>query len=393
MSALTSISGLMDKIVRPEVKIFGRRFSGYFCFVVAGLISAILLATTLTLIAGASVLVTFGMICLNVIILLTFAMATKIAWGFERYTFYHYMAMVLLCTPFLLRAFGQPVFPYLDILSLALILNLAVGRIGCFVVGCCHGQPCKWGVLYGKKHIHTTFTPFYLGVRLFPLQLLELALVMITVIAGSWMFLALPAGYAFSWVVISYGLERYILEFYRGDAGRPFLKGFSEAQWTSLVLMTIVVATELAGFIPFQWWHLIATAATLISMITIAVIRYNRAAPVHRIMNPNHIRELSELITNLSNDINQQSRTIARNQNIHVGCTSLGIQVSVGVLNNASSFIHHYSFSFKEKMMNTQTAGALAGLILNVWYPSCENELIDSKKGVYHLVINRSREN
>jgi hypothetical protein len=383
----------MDRIVRPEVKIFGRRFSGYFCFVVVGLMSAITLALILTFISGASALVTIGMICLNVVILLSFAMATKIAWGFEQYTFYHYMAMVLFCTPFLLKAFGQPVFPYLDLLSLALILNLAVGRIGCFIVGCCHGKPCKWGVLYGKKHIHSTFTPFYLGVRLFPLQLLELVLVLITVIAGSWMFVASPAGYAFSWVVISYGLERYILEYYRGDAGRPFLKGFSEAQWTSLILMVIVVGTEIAGLIPFQAWHLVAIAVTLASMIAVAIVRIYRDAPVHRIMNPNHISELSELITNLSNDINHQSRTITRNQKIHVGCTSMGIQVSVGVINNASSFIHHYSFSFKEKVMNSQTAYAVADLILKVWYPSCENELIDSKKGIYHLVINRSREN
>jgi hypothetical protein len=358
-----------------------------------GLMSAITLAIVLTLISGASVLITLGMICLNVIILLAFAMATKIAWGFERYTFYHYMAMVLFCTPFLLKAFNQPVFPYLDVLSLALILNLAIGRIGCFIVGCCHGKPCKWGVLYGKKHIHSTFTPFYLGVRLFPLQLSELVLVLAIVAAGSWMFVAFPAGYAFTWVVISYGFVRYALEFYRGDAGRPFLKGFSEAQLTSLILMVIIIAIEFAGFVPFQLWHLVATAATLASIIAVAVVRCYRGAPVHRIMNPNHIKELSELIVNLSNDINYQSRAVARQQKVQVGCTSLGIQVSVGVLNNASSFIHHYSFSFKEKIMNSQTANALADLILNVWYPSCENELIDSKKGVYHLVINRSREN
>lgn len=218
MNLFISISQLMDKSVRPEIKIFRKKFSGYFSFVVIGLINAMALAIVLTISSRASLPVTLGMVCLNVIILLAFAMATKIAWGFERYTFYHYMAMVLFSTPVLLVALSQPVFPYLDILSLALILNLAIGRIGCFVAGCCHGKPCRWGVSYGKKHIHTSFTPFYLGVRLFPLQLAELTLAMIIVIAGSWMFLALPAGYAFTFVVISYGLVRYILEFYRGDA-------------------------------------------------------------------------------------------------------------------------------------------------------------------------------
>ena len=43
--------------------------------------------------------------------------------------------------------------------------------------------------------------------------------------------------------------------------------------------------------------------------------------------------------------------------------------------------------------MNSQTANALADLILRIWYPVCTHELIDSKKGVYHLVIDKSRQN
>ena len=393
MTLLSSTSRLMDNAVRPEVKILGRKFSGYFCFVVTGLISAIILAALLALISGASLIVAIGMICLNVLVLLAFAMTTKIIWGFERYTFYHYMAMVLFCSPFLLKMIGQPVFPYLDILSLALILNLAVGRMGCFIVGCCHGKPCKWGVLYGKKHVHSAFTPFYLGVRLFPVQLLELVLAMGTVAAGTWMFLSQPPGNAFTWVVISYGLVRYILEFYRGDAGRPFYKGFSEAQWTSAALMTVITFVESIGLVPFQTWHLVITIGIMLSMIIIAGVRYTYEAPVYRLLNPNHINELSELITKLSRDMNQPFVARTRQEKIHVGCTSLGIQLSVGVLNNATTFVHHYSFSSKEKLMNSQTANALADLIVRIWYPLCTSELIDSKKGVYHLVINKSRLN
>jgi prolipoprotein diacylglyceryltransferase len=393
MNLLLSISRLMDNAVSPEVKILGRKFSGYFCFVVTGLIYAFILATVLTLVSGASLLISISMICLNVIALLSFAMITKIIWGFERYTFYHYMAMVLFCTPFLLRMIGQPVFPYLDIISLALMTNLALGRMGCFIAGCCHGKPCKWGVLYGKKHVHSEFTPFYLGVRLFPLQLLELVLVMGIVAGGTWMFLTQPPGNAVTWVVMSYGLTRYLLEFYRGDAGRPFLKGFSEAQWTSAALMMIIVIVEFMGLVPFQTWHLIITIGIILSMIVIAAVRHTYETPVHRILNPNHIHELSQLITSLSKDINNPFVGRTGQGKIHVGCTSLGIQLSVGVLNNATSFVHHYSFSSKEKIMNSQTADALADLILRIWYPVCTHELIDNKKGVYHLVIDKSRQN
>jgi prolipoprotein diacylglyceryltransferase len=385
----------MDKAVRPEVKVFGKRISGYFCFVVTGLIHALILAGLLTYLSGTSYLVTIGIIFINVILLLAFAMLTKVVWGFEQYTFYHYLAMVLFCTPFLLRVIGQPVFPYLDIIAHALMMNLAVGRVGCFIVGCCHGKPCTWGVLYGKKHVHSGFTSFYLGIRLFPLQLLEHLLVISIIAAGVWIFLYQPAGNAVTWLVISYGLIRYLLEYYRGDAGRPFLKGFSEAQWTSIGLMLIIVAVEFMGLVPFHSWHLMATVATVLSLIIVAGVRRFRPAPVHSIFNPNHIMELSELITSLSDEMHTMhnpSQAAAKPGKVQVGCTSLGIQVSLGVLNTANDFIHHYSFSSKEKLMNSQTANALADLITRVWYPSSRHELIDSKKGVYHLVINKSHQ-
>jgi len=145
--------------------------------------------------------------------------------------------------------------------------------------------------------------------------------------------------------------------------------------------------------VPFQTWHLIITVGIMLFMIIIAGVRHTYEAPVHRILNPNHIHELSQLITSLSKDMTNPFVARAEQGKIHVGCTSLGIQLSVGVLNDATSFVHHYSFSSKEKIMNSQTANALADLILRIWYPVCTHQLIDSKKGVYHLVIDKSRQN
>src|SRR6266566_1439622 len=44
--------------------------------------------------------------------------------------------------------------------------------------------------------------------------------------------------------IIVYGCGRFCLEFFRGDATRPYLYGFSEAQWTSLLLAMAALLAE-----------------------------------------------------------------------------------------------------------------------------------------------------
>jgi hypothetical protein len=303
------------------------------------------------------------------------------------------MILVLLVSPVALNMMKEPVFPSQDIITIVLILNLAVGRMGCFMVGCCHGKPSRWGVSYGEKHVRAGFTTLYYGVRLFPLQLLELVLAFIVVAAGVWILLYQLPGDACAWMIISYSLIRYALEYLRGDSGRPYWKGFSEAQWTSLGLMIAVVVIEYMGLLPFHTWHVMVAAGTIVSIVIIAFIRRSAAAKRHLLLNPNHIQELSNLVYRLSKDLNNTIdapwKEVSKPAKIQVGCTSLGIQVSLGALSSAGDFIHHYSFSWKKQVMNNDTAKTLANLVLRLWYPSCKNELIDSKKGIYHLLINQ----
>jgi hypothetical protein len=383
----------MDRIVTPEINLLGKTFSKYFFFVGVGLTCAISLAMVLASLTGTSHAMIMIVICINVIVLLTLAMLTKIILGGERYTFYHYMILVMLSTPVILNAIGKAVFPVQDIITIVLILNLAVGRMGCFMVGCCHGKPSRWGVVYGEKHAHAGFTPFYFGIRIFPLPLLELVLAFVAVSAGVWILLHQLPGNACAWMIISYSLIRYVLEYFRGDSGRPFWKGFSEAQWTSLALMIAVVVIEYMGWLSFHAWHVMVVAATIVSMVVVVFIRRSAAAKRHLLLNPNHIKELSDLVYRLSNELNNNVNVVwhetIKPGDIKVGCTSLGIQVSLGALSSANDFIHHYSFSWQKKVMNNETAKTLADLVLRLWYPSCKNELIDSKKGIYHLLINQ----
>jgi phosphatidylglycerol:prolipoprotein diacylglycerol transferase len=74
---------------------------------------------------------------------------------------------------------NQNMLASLDLFGLILALIIGIVRIGCFLGGCCHGKPCRLGVVYPKnlviKHEKVRKykpTTFY-NLRVFPLQLLE----------------------------------------------------------------------------------------------------------------------------------------------------------------------------------------------------------------------------
>ena len=104
----------------------------------------------------------------------------------------------------------------------------AVGRIGCFLTGCCAGIPTglPWGVAFPPEII-----------RRHPTQLYESAGVL-----ALFFFLKRierrnpPLGTILFTMFVWYGMLRFGLEFLRGDA-RPPMLGFSIAQWISLGLI------------------------------------------------------------------------------------------------------------------------------------------------------------
>jgi phosphatidylglycerol:prolipoprotein diacylglycerol transferase len=56
------------------------------------------------------------------------------------------MLVILLC----LRNYRLPARKYMDVVVIGLLVALAFGRIGCFLNGCCYGEPTKmpWGVRF-----------------------------------------------------------------------------------------------------------------------------------------------------------------------------------------------------------------------------------------------------
>src|SRR5205814_352454 len=150
----------------------------------------------------------------------------------------------------------RPVLPYLDVTILGIGAFLACGRVGCLMVGCCHGRPSAWGICYRDEHVGEGFAPYLIGVRLFPIQAIESLWVLLVVIVGAMFVLeGRPPGTALAWLTIAYGAARFGFEFARGGADRPYTLGFSQAQWLSLWLMLALIAAEVAGRIAFAAWH------------------------------------------------------------------------------------------------------------------------------------------
>ena len=130
------------------------------------------------------------------------------------------------CVPYALYV-KLPLLRTMDVIAPALALGQGIGRIGCLAAGCCFGRPtgAHWGLVFTSVFAaRTTGVP--LGIPLYPTQIFESAAsllicaVLLVLLArrhrdgevmGAWLFL--------------YGMARFFLEFYRGDAGRGSVFG------------------------------------------------------------------------------------------------------------------------------------------------------------------------
>ncbi|MBM3248404.1 MAG: prolipoprotein diacylglyceryl transferase [Candidatus Omnitrophica bacterium] len=124
-----------------------------------------------------------------------------------------------------LKKNSLPIFKTLDFLAPYIALGHAIGRIGCFLNGCCYGRPAIWGVYFP---IHQD--------KLIPIQLFESVFLLI-------LFFILinfrkhnhKTGMTFSLYVASYSLWRFAIEFLRADTPRHFF-GLTIFQIISIVL-------------------------------------------------------------------------------------------------------------------------------------------------------------
>lgn len=134
-----------------------------------------------------------------------------------------------------LKAKKQRFLDYAAVIVVSVPLAHAIGRVGCFLAGCCYGRciDTPISVIY-KNPIGGAPT----GVPVFPIQLVEsCCLLVIFVILLLYTRRNLLKRSTLFLYMLLYGIERFILEYFRYDEIRGIFLGLSTSQWISIAMV------------------------------------------------------------------------------------------------------------------------------------------------------------
>ncbi len=129
----------------------------------------------------------------------------------------------------------------LNCITPSIVIGHFFGRVGCFLAGCCFGKPTSSpiGIVFPARSLAAQY--YGEGVKVVPVQLMEAVFLAILFLLISNLLL----NYSFSTYLISYGIFRFFIEYFRGDdRGILFQTVFSPSQCMSLI-MVIIGATVL----------------------------------------------------------------------------------------------------------------------------------------------------
>jgi phosphatidylglycerol:prolipoprotein diacylglycerol transferase len=119
----------------------------------------------------------------------------------------------------------------------------ALGRIGCFLAGCCYGKPSEFGIDFPYGDSDGKVIPIQLYEALFLFVLLAVMLVLILKFKKLNFMIILYAA--------CYAVFRFVIEYYRGDdtARGGTSLGLYPSQWQSIALFLIAAALAICVFV------------------------------------------------------------------------------------------------------------------------------------------------
>lgn len=133
-----------------------------------------------------------------------------------------------------------------DFFAPAIALGHSIGRLGCFFAGCCFGKPTS--SIFSVRFTDTSslVAPEYLGVSLHPTQLYEAVGNFVLFLVLHYMLVLQIAGRLKKGMVIltyclSYGILRFVVEFFRGDERGTFIFGLSPSQIIAVAVVAIAM--------------------------------------------------------------------------------------------------------------------------------------------------------
>jgi phosphatidylglycerol:prolipoprotein diacylglycerol transferase len=141
-----------------------------------------------------------------------------------------------------------PLLPMLDVIAPALAFGIAIGRIGCFLNGCCYGDTCSlpWAVQFPKhsppweSEVGRSLIPPSAESTL-PLHPTQLYSTLDGLILMTLLFAYFPVrkrdGQVMGLLMLTYPISRFLIEQLRNDEG-VFFAGMTISQFISLGIFT-----------------------------------------------------------------------------------------------------------------------------------------------------------
>lgn len=131
-----------------------------------------------------------------------------------------------------------PLWRIADIFAPSVALGHGIGRIGCFMTGCCYGKACDlpWAVHFPKEH-------WTAGAGVHPTQLYESGLNLLFYALLAWLFQRRKFdGQIFAIYMAGYAVIRAFVESFRGDYAGQFDSVLTPGQWVSIFIFAGGVA-------------------------------------------------------------------------------------------------------------------------------------------------------
>lgn len=136
-----------------------------------------------------------------------------------------------------------PLWQLADIMAPSVALGHVFGRLGCFFNGCCYGRHCyeAWAVNYPAGHAMR-------GIPVHPTQIYE---ALGNLALFGWLTYRWPrkrfSGEIWWCYVLSYGLLRFAIEFWRGDYAVHYFGIFTLGHAVAAAMILIAIAALVIG--------------------------------------------------------------------------------------------------------------------------------------------------
>lgn len=151
------------------------------------------------------------------------------------------------------RKHGLPLLSLADVIAPGLLVGLAIGRVGCFLNGCCYGGPTDlaWGTVFPADSPPSQAYPAGNGgsLPIHPVQLYAtIDAVILALLAMAFTPVARRQGAVFALVLTLHPISRILQEIIRVDEPHSLGGALSVSQAISLVLL---------GLAAVLWWWIV----------------------------------------------------------------------------------------------------------------------------------------